>query len=120
MSSTALSRLIVVANRLPITATKNDATGEYTFKMSSGGLVSALVSVRSRLKFVWLGWLGQEIPVEDQPRIREQLLAEFNAIPVFLSEEIAEQYYNGGLSSQLKLADMHVQCCVFVNVFAYV
>jgi trehalose-6-phosphate synthase len=39
------SRLIVVANRLPISVSK-DAAGAYQFKMSSGGLVSALVSVR--------------------------------------------------------------------------
>jgi hypothetical protein len=38
------SRLVVVANRLPISVTKNKE-GEYSFKMSSGGLVSALVSV---------------------------------------------------------------------------
>ena len=95
------SRLIVVANRLPVTCTKNAATGEYSFKLSSGGLVSALVSVRGKLKFVWLGWLGQVIPEADQPRIREQLLAEHNCVPVFLSEEIADTYYNGGCSGQV-------------------
>lgn len=50
-------RLIVVANRLPISVSK-DENGDYSFKMSSGGLVSALVSVRDRLPFLWLGWIG--------------------------------------------------------------
>lgn len=52
-ASKSTGRLIVVANRLPVSAVKTD--GKYSFKMSSGGLVSALVSVRDKLKFVWLG-----------------------------------------------------------------
>ena len=51
-------QLLVVANRLPITVSK-DAKGEYQFKMSSGGLVSALVSVRDKIPFLWIGWLGK-------------------------------------------------------------
>jgi trehalose-6-phosphate synthase len=40
--------VLVVANRLPIKARRNDVTGEWTFEMSSGGLVTALqVSVSS-------------------------------------------------------------------------
>lgn len=89
------SALIVVANRLPLTVTKDAATNEYNFKTSSGGLVSALTNVRSKVPFKWLGWLGQAIPAEDQPRVRAQLLKEHSCIPVFLPEEIAGDFYNG-------------------------
>lgn len=88
-------RLIVVANRLPITVTRDSATGAYDFKMSSGGLVSALMSVRDQLQFVWLGWLGKEIPLGDREMIKERLLAEYSCVPVFVSDALAERYYSG-------------------------
>lgn len=46
---------------------------------------------------MWIGWLGQEIPLEDQPLVREKLLREYNAVPVFLSDELVHKYYNGAL-----------------------
>lgn len=87
-------QLLVVANRLPITVSR-DAAGEYQFKMSSGGLVSALVSVRDKLPFVWIGWLGKEIPPEDQPGIKRRLLAEYRCLPVFLTDALADKFYSG-------------------------
>jgi hypothetical protein len=50
---------------------------------------------REDLNAVWIGWLGQEIPEEDQPFVREKLLREYNAVPVFLSDELVHKYYNG-------------------------
>jgi trehalose-6-phosphate synthase len=87
-------RLIVVSNRLPVTATRN-ANGSLEFKQSSGGLVSAIQSVRSKLRFLWIGWLGIEIALEEQQAVSEKLLAEFNCIPVFLPEAIATAFYAG-------------------------
>lgn len=87
-------RLIMVSNRLPISFQKNDATGEWSFKMSSGGLVTALNGIRDEVPFIWIGWLGEEIAHEDQNKVREKLAQEFNCVPVFLSKEIASRYYN--------------------------
>jgi trehalose-6-phosphate synthase len=53
------SRLIVVSNRLPITLNKDEGTGKYTSTMSSGGLVSALSSVKRGMSFQWIGWPGE-------------------------------------------------------------
>jgi trehalose 6-phosphate synthase len=86
-------RLVVVANRLPVTLNKG-ADGAYTFKMSSGGLVSALVSVRSKVDFIWIGWLGKEVPPADQAGVRKRLIDEFQCCPVFLSDALAGPYYN--------------------------
>lgn len=55
-------RLIVVSNRLPVTIAK-DAKGEYTYKMSSGGLVSALSGCKKTMNFTWIGWPGKEVRV---------------------------------------------------------
>ena len=73
--------LIVVSNRLPITINK-DANGEYHFKMSSGGLVSALSGFKKSLNFTWIGWPGFFIPPKDRPLVDKRLMytKEFGAI----------------------------------------
>ncbi len=88
-------RVIIVANRLPVSGGRDEKTGEWDFRMSSGGLVTALKGSREELNAVWIGWLGQEIPEEDRPQVREKLLREYNSVPVFLSDELVNKYYNG-------------------------
>ncbi|KAL3670154.1 hypothetical protein V7S43_004469 [Phytophthora oleae] len=90
----ARHRLIMVSNRLPISFQRNEATGEWSFSMSSGGLVTALNGIRDQVPFIWIGWLGEEIPHDEQSTVREKLAREFNCVPVFLSKEIAARYYN--------------------------
>jgi trehalose-6-phosphate synthase len=82
---------------LPLTASRDDAAagGALRFKMSSGGLVSALASVRGELGFIWLGWLGIEVPENEQPAVRAALLRDHACVPVFLSAALAERYYSG-------------------------
>ncbi|KAI9920843.1 hypothetical protein PsorP6_002634 [Peronosclerospora sorghi] len=91
----ARHRLIMVSNRLPISFHRNENTGEWSFSMSSGGLVTALNGIRDQVPFIWIGWLGEEIPHDEQSKVREKLAREFNCVPVFLSKEIAARYYNG-------------------------
>lgn len=90
------SRVIVVANRLPMSASRDDKTGEWTFRMSSGGLVTALQGVRDTHKFIWIGWLGgAEVAENEQAMVAERLLREYSCVPVFLSDSLVDKYYNG-------------------------
>jgi trehalose-6-phosphate synthase len=50
-------RLIVVANRLPVTCSK-DAAGKWKLQISAGGLVSALMGVNN-YSTLWIGWPGE-------------------------------------------------------------
>lgn len=52
-------RLLVVSNRLPVTVNKDKESGEYNFKMSSGGLVAALSGLKKMMSFTWIGWPGK-------------------------------------------------------------
>lgn len=52
-------RLLVVSNRLPVTVNKDQKTGEYDFKMSSGGLVTGLSGLKKMMSFTWIGWPGK-------------------------------------------------------------
>lgn len=87
-------RLIVVSNRLPVTVSKTDK-GEWNFRVSSGGLVSALAGVKNQIPFVWVGWTGMEIAASEQEEMRAKLSEEKNCYPVFLSEGDANLFYNG-------------------------
>lgn len=104
-SSSAMSivegtHLIVVANRLPITITK-DAGGEYHFKMSSGGLVSALTGFKKSLNFTWIGWPGFYIPPKDRPSVDKRLMEEYSCQAVYLDDDVADRHYNGFSNSIL-------------------
>ncbi|KAG0038175.1 Trehalose-6-P synthase/phosphatase complex synthase subunit [Podila clonocystis] len=93
-------RLLVVSNRLPVTITK-DANGAYQYKMSSGGLVSALSGLKRMMKFTWIGWPGLNIPEEDRALVQKELLEKYSCLPVFIDDEIADMHYNGFSNSIL-------------------
>jgi len=92
--------LIVVSNRLPITITK-DSKGEYHFKMSSGGLVSALSGFKKSLSFTWIGWPGFFIPFKDRPHVDKRLMEEYSCQAVYLDDDVADRHYNGFSNSIL-------------------
>lgn len=93
-------RLIVVSNRLPVTISK-DASGEYHFKMSSGGLVSALSGTKKHMEFTWIGWPGFFIPYKDRPLVDRRLREEFSCQAVHLDDDLADRHYNGFSNSIL-------------------
>ena len=92
--------LIVVSNRLPITISK-DANGEFHFKMSSGGLVSALSGCKKSMTFTWIGWPGFYINPKDRPFVDKRLMEEYSCQAVYLDDDIADRHYNGFSNSIL-------------------
>ncbi|UJR16661.1 hypothetical protein I4U23_003561 [Adineta vaga] len=69
------ARMIIVANRLPITMTiksKRDGQSEVEFLSSSGGVASALTGISN----LWIGWPGGEVRnAEDRKNVTEKLQA---------------------------------------------
>ncbi|KIM33365.1 glycosyltransferase family 20 protein [Serendipita vermifera MAFF 305830] len=92
--------LVVVSNRLPVTISK-DAKGEYHFKMSSGGLVSALSGLKRSIQFTWIGWTGFYIPREDRAIVDKRLMEEYSCLAVYLDDDVADKHYNGFSNSIL-------------------
>ncbi|KAK7272608.1 hypothetical protein RJT34_29319 [Clitoria ternatea] len=86
-------RLLVVANRLPVSAVRK-GEDSWSLEMSAGGLVSALLGVKE-FEARWIGWAGVNVPDEIGQKALTKALAEKRCIPVFLDEEIVHQYYNG-------------------------
>ena len=87
-------RLIVVANRLPITV-KRSGDASFDLSLSSGGLVSGLQGLSKTTKFEWFGWPGLQIPENEIDILKSQLKDEFDAVPVMLDEKLADKHYNG-------------------------
>ncbi|XVF40244.1 hypothetical protein PTKIN_Ptkin01aG0096500 [Pterospermum kingtungense] len=86
-------RLLVVANRLPVSAVRR-GEDSWQLELSVGGLVRALLGVKE-FETRWIGWAGVNVPDEVGQKALAKALAEKRCIPVFLDEEIVHQYYNG-------------------------
>ena len=87
-------RMIVVANRLPLTV-KRDANGQLQYSVTGGGMVSALIGVKN-VRMVWVGWcpVPDDITPVELEEVRRALLSR-GCVPVFLPAEEASAYYNG-------------------------
>ncbi|XP_062011701.1 alpha,alpha-trehalose-phosphate synthase [UDP-forming] 1 isoform X2 [Rosa rugosa] len=86
-------RLLVVANRLPVSAIRR-GEDSWSLEISAGGLVTALLGVKE-FEARWIGWAGVNVPDDIGQKALTKALAEKKCIPVFLDEEIVHQYYNG-------------------------
>ncbi len=87
--ATETSDIVVVANRLPVDqVTAPDGTT--TWRRSPGGLVTALEPVLRRHHGAWIGWPGgdgTELDTFEQDGL--------TLVPVPLSEDEVEEYYEG-------------------------
>jgi len=86
------SRLIVASTRLPITLDKKGDDWEVI--PSTGGLVTALASVKERRKFTWLGWPGSHVSRGERQAVARHL-AKHGTSPVFIDQEDMEGFYEG-------------------------
>lgn len=90
-----MGRLLVVANRLPISVTKR--LNEIRFAPSPGGLATGLSSLPESYERFWIGWPGvasERLTASDKEQIGRRLGAE-NCVPIFLSQKHVDGYYLG-------------------------
>lgn len=90
-----MERTILVSNRLPVTVEKRKA--ELQYHHSSGGLATGLESVYNKGNAIWIGWPGinhENVSSEEKMQIQKNL-SQRNCVPVFLSRENIDKYYNG-------------------------
>lgn len=95
------NRMIVVSNRLPFTV--KEEAGNVKFAPSVGGIATGLSSYLEFLRdhpqefqdCLWVGWPGSSISEDKIEEVRTRSLAEFNAVPIFLSEKEIEDFYQG-------------------------
>lgn len=89
-----MSRLLLVANRLPVSITA--AKEGVRVSTTSGGLATGLSGPHKRLDSLWLGWPGEVPgPSPELARKVESRLSDLKLAPVFLTEEEVRRYYHG-------------------------
>jgi trehalose 6-phosphate synthase/phosphatase len=88
-----MPRLIIISNRLPVTIDKKD--GELFYYPSAGGLATGLNSLETDMERIWIGWPGLEITDKKKQKKVTADLWEDGLVPVFLTLEEIELYYEG-------------------------
>ena len=91
-----MGRIIIISNRLPVTIKKDNNKLEY--HKSIGGLATGLKSYHQQADSIWVGWPGiatEEISEKEKTKIQKELLDVYQCLPVFLSNEEIDKYYNG-------------------------
>ncbi|KAK3221591.1 hypothetical protein Dsin_008616 [Dipteronia sinensis] len=95
-SVAARERRIIVANQLPIRASRDDETGKWSFKYDDDSLVLQLKDGFSPdTEVVYIGSLNAEVAVSDQDDVSAVLLDRFRCVPTFLSADVHKKYYHG-------------------------
>lgn len=94
-------RLLVVSNRLPITA--HEKEGRVKFQKSVGGLATGISAYLNSLggepqgridEWLWIGWPGLAVEASKEAEYQEQM-REFGTHPVFLTDKAVDKFYHG-------------------------
>jgi trehalose 6-phosphate synthase/phosphatase len=101
MPNTFSRRIIVVSNRLPFVV--SEKLGELHFLPSVGGLATGISSYLELLRdyptgsqdWLWVGWPSSTISKDKVDEVRRRSLLEHKALPVFLTGEEIESFYQG-------------------------
>lgn len=113
LPKTSREQLIVVSNRLPFVAERDDH-GEWRVKPGSGGLVTALVPVLRDRGGTWIGWPGStgddQAIAEALERSHEE--AGYRLVPVALTSDEVHGFYQGFSNEVLwpLFHDLHTHC----------
>ncbi len=87
------SRLLIVANRLPVTVRVNGSGIDSV--PSSGGLVSGLGHCHHPSRSVWFGWPGHPAETAEQKAAIDTHLSAAGMVPVHLAPAQIAGYYHG-------------------------
>lgn len=93
----AVQRLILIANRLPVTV-EVKKSGEILYVPSVGGLATGLSSLKGRYECIWVGFSGVSVDSREKIKmgpIDNSLINEHNSNPVPLTHQDVRLYYNG-------------------------
>jgi trehalose 6-phosphate synthase/phosphatase len=88
-----MSRTIIISNRLPIKIEPQE--DGFTYQTSAGGLATGLGSIYKEGDNLWIGWPGISVETEEDYQKIETDLSKENLVPVFLTEEEIQDFYEG-------------------------
>ncbi|MBN1534088.1 MAG: bifunctional alpha,alpha-trehalose-phosphate synthase (UDP-forming)/trehalose-phosphatase [Spirochaetes bacterium] len=92
-----MPKLILIANRLPVTVERKKS-GETVFAQSVGGLATGMSSVSKQYPCLWVGFSGIPsgmLDVRETEEINGALVSRYGSYAVPLTERDIVMYYNG-------------------------
>ncbi|KAL7603990.1 hypothetical protein Lser_V15G16312 [Lactuca serriola] len=98
-STVMADRLIVVANQLPIKATRKiDDNGEssWSFTWDENSLYKHIKDgLPDEMEVIYVGSLRADIDLNEQDDVSQILLERFKCVPAFLPPDVLDKYYHG-------------------------
>ena len=94
-----MGRLILVANRLPVSVDLSE--GQVRVQPSSGGLATGMRNLAEEEHTSWVGWPGGNPDSDEQRVALEAKLREHSATPVYLSAHEAERFIKSDAAVQI-------------------
>jgi trehalose 6-phosphate synthase/phosphatase len=88
-----MKRLIIASNRLPVNIKKTDEGLDV--HPSAGGLATGLKSYHRNNDSLWIGWPGIDADTKAEEKTITSLLKKEHCLPVFLEQNLIENYYDG-------------------------
>lgn len=88
-----MGRIVIASNRLPVKI--QFVNDEYKAIPSAGGLATGLKSYHQSNNSLWIGWPGIDAGSDQEKDKIVKLLAKDNCLPIFLDNELIENYYDG-------------------------
>ena len=88
-----MGKIIIVSNRLPVRI--QEKKGSLTMLPGEGGLATGLGCIYKQGSNIWVGWPGAEIQTPERKQEVSERLAKMNLMPVFLTKEEINKFYEG-------------------------
>ncbi|XP_057749211.1 probable alpha,alpha-trehalose-phosphate synthase [UDP-forming] 11 [Arachis stenosperma] len=89
-------RRIIVANQLPIKATRDSDTKKWIFEYDADSLYLQLKDgFPSDVEVLYVGSLKADVEASEQDEVSQVLLERFRCVPTFLPWEIQNKFYHG-------------------------
>ena len=88
-----MSRLLIVANRLPVTVRATE--GGVEVQRSAGGLATGLMRPHEQSDGLWIGWAGASDLDPAQQAALDRELAAMRLVGVPLSADLVGRFYEG-------------------------
>ncbi len=105
-------KIFIISNRLPINIIKKKE--QLNFKPSAGGLATGLSSLYKKYFSLWMGWPGIVPANETEKKQILKSLKTENMLPVFLSKQDIDEYYEGFSNKTIwPLFHYFTQYCIY-------
>lgn len=89
-------RRIVVANQLPVRASRDSVSGNWCFEYDHDSLYLQLrAGFSPDVEVIYVGCLRADVDAADQEEVAQILLDKFRCVPTFLPAEVQNLFYHG-------------------------